>query len=146
MITGLFNKGALPGLENSIKFRARKHEVISQNIANVQTPGYKAKRLDEGTFKEKMGEAFEDMESKPVRVMDIPDRVDFDKEETFHIREPEVPEGDQARILRHDLNNVSIDQEMVQMAKNSESYMLLTEQLTQQFDMLEQAIQTQARG
>lgn len=37
---------ALSQHENALKFRARRNQVLSANIANADTPGYKARDLD----------------------------------------------------------------------------------------------------
>ncbi|MFZ8933509.1 MAG: flagellar basal body rod protein FlgB, partial [Bacteriovoracaceae bacterium] len=36
----------LKALATSLKFRQMRQELISSNIANAETPGYKAKRID----------------------------------------------------------------------------------------------------
>ena len=38
--------GPLTTLEHSLDVRARRHEVLSGNLANIDTPGYVAKDLD----------------------------------------------------------------------------------------------------
>lgn len=144
MITGVFEKGALPGLQNSIRFHSRRHDVIAQNVANVETPGYKAKDIDKGAFQEKMGEAFQEMEEQSVRTLDTPEDVDFSSDTQPEIAEPNTLDAENTGILRHDQNNVSVDKEMVKLAKNSGKHMMYSEMLRQQMSMLESAIQTRA--
>ena len=40
------NDKTLKALASAIKFREMRQEIISSNVANSETPGYKAKRLD----------------------------------------------------------------------------------------------------
>ena len=40
------NTKTLQALQAGLKFREMRQEIISSNIANADTPGYKAKRLD----------------------------------------------------------------------------------------------------
>ena len=43
--------GIMDMLQNKMKYHAAKQEVISQNIANVDIPGYKRKDITEPSFK-----------------------------------------------------------------------------------------------
>ncbi|HEY1099415.1 MAG TPA: flagellar basal body protein, partial [Myxococcota bacterium] len=38
--------GPLATLEHSLDIRARRHEVLSSNLANIDTPGWQAKDID----------------------------------------------------------------------------------------------------
>ena len=40
------NDKTLKALAAAVKFREMRQEIISSNVANAETPGYKAKRLD----------------------------------------------------------------------------------------------------
>src|SRR6056300_1660207 len=46
----------LKALATSLKFRQMRQELISSNIANAETPGYKAKRID---FEEALARALD---------------------------------------------------------------------------------------
>ncbi len=47
-ISNLTDRGATPALVKMLAFNEARLSVIAQNIANSNTPGYKAKRLDAG--------------------------------------------------------------------------------------------------
>ncbi|MBC86963.1 MAG: flagellar basal-body rod protein FlgB, partial [Bdellovibrionaceae bacterium] len=44
-MSGIFDK-TTDGLAASINFRQLRNNTISSNIANAETPGYKAKKMD----------------------------------------------------------------------------------------------------
>src|SRR5690606_32515070 len=48
--------------ENAVRLTARfaeeRHKVLAHNIANVDTPGYRARRLDADAFRDALGEAY----------------------------------------------------------------------------------------
>ena len=44
MIQGLFNSTTLPALEQTTVFAQRRHELLAGNIANIDTPDYRASR------------------------------------------------------------------------------------------------------
>ena len=37
---GLVNRGSLPAMEKMLAFTEARHRVLTENIANVDTPGY----------------------------------------------------------------------------------------------------------
>jgi len=49
--------GLLDALTGSMRMLTRKQEVIAQNIANADTPGYRARVLDETGFAARLGPA-----------------------------------------------------------------------------------------
>ena len=82
-----------------------RHKVISNNIANVDTPGYKRSYVE---FERQLaGLVGEDGKSRDT--------------EAVEALKPRV-EVDRATASRYDGNNVNIDQEMSELAKNTISY------------------------
>ncbi len=86
-----------------------RNGAIAQNIANVDTPGYKRKTV---SFEEELREA---MESK-----------DFKKSDADKI-EITVSEDNRNLNMRLDGNNVDIDAEMAALAKNTIRYNALAQ-------------------
>lgn len=110
-----------------------RNDTISQNIANVDTPGYKRKNV---SFEEHLNEALDDSSFKgrmtdrrhiPIGGTDV-DNIDI-KVNT-----------DNSTSLRLDGNNVDIENEMSSMAKNTIFYNTLIERLNGQFKALRSAI------
>jgi flagellar basal-body rod protein FlgB len=107
-----------------------KNEVIANNIANVDTPNFKSSSvsfeaafksaLEEGEFSaRKTREGHIDFEGTNMQAM-----VTTDTDTTY----------------RMDGNNVNIDAENAELAKNQIFYNTLAEQLTSEFNKLSLAI------
>lgn len=108
-------------LERSMRVRAARHEILSANIANADTPGFRPKDVD---FKSLMKSAVEEKESlvaagderrggeiTPAQKLDIASMV----------YEPEFPDNRHGEE-RMDGNAVSIDRQMTLMSENSLAY------------------------
>jgi flagellar basal-body rod protein FlgB len=86
-----------------------KNQILSQNIANVDTPGYKRKDV---TFAEEL-----------ERMMR---QDDFDKKDVEAVK-VKVFEDNNKLSYRMDGNNVDIDVEMVRLAQNQLKYNTFTQ-------------------
>ncbi|HRW92906.1 MAG TPA: flagellar basal body rod protein FlgB [Thermotogota bacterium] len=123
MAGGLFNSNFVT-LSSAMDASALRHRVISQNIANAETPGYKRKEV-----------VFEDV----LREALSPQELRIKKEDPRHFSNyPENIEDVQARMgsvrntwITNDGNNVDIDQEMAVMAANSLRYQTLARLMDQ---------------
>jgi flagellar basal-body rod protein FlgB len=127
----IFNRQVLT--EKAINASVLKNETISQNIANVDTPGYKRKDV-----------RFEEMLSSAAEK-----RVKGFRSDPRHIPIGEARYTDaQAKIytdhsnsqMRLDGNNVDIDSEMASMAKNTIKYNVLVQNLNNAFRRIKSAI------
>jgi len=116
-------KGALNGL-------ARRQEVISNNIANVDTPGYKAKQLD--------------FESALKNEIKRSPSLEMASSQAGHLSPTGNPDQ-LMRILdraggtsRADGNNVDIDQELLDMSETSLRFETLTTLLGKKYSLLKE--------
>jgi len=98
-----------------------RHRVIANNIANVDTPGFQARRV---VFEEKLKNAL---------------RVANTKENLQNIT-PEIRIDDVTRSLREDLNNVDIEKEMVRLSVNSLRYSIYIQLLDKKLEKIKLAI------
>ena len=106
-------------LELSMRVRSARHELLSANIANADTPGYRPKDLD---FNSLMKSAVDDHNIFPSGDAARPDDggpkpVDI----ASMVYEPEFPNSRHGED-RLDGNGVSIDRQMALMSENSLSY------------------------
>jgi len=109
-------------IEKSLDACWLREEVISQNIANYDTPGYKRKTV---SFEEYLGEALDSKNRKNVNV----DKIDI-----------KVEEDHSNLSMRLDGNNVDIDSEMSSLAKNSIKYNVLIQSLNAGFSRFKTVI------
>src|SRR5256885_3956574 len=56
-ITGVTQRDSLPLVEAMVAFTEARHGVISENIANIDTPGYRTKQLDPAAFQAELRRA-----------------------------------------------------------------------------------------
>jgi flagellar basal-body rod protein FlgB len=118
MIEGLFGS-VVNQLAHGLEFAARRHEVLTQNIANAATPGYRGRDL-----------LFEDQLS-PL-LAPAPD----DGARVAGAQVVYTSEGAAAA----DGNDVHVDREMARLAENTLFHQALVQVLAGHFSVLKQAI------
>lgn len=115
--------------QNALQGLSFRQEVISQNIANVDTPGYQAQEVD---FETTLQNALDSSGSLPLTVTD--DRhVLGVMSEGENMYEISLREGGSTRA---DGNNVDIDQELEQMTETGITYQALITGVTKKLNLL----------
>lgn len=120
-------------LQSAMDASSLRQKVISNNVANVETPNYKAKQVVfEDILKQHLSNQtnFEGNRTDPRHLVignsnDIPTAKTVENTET---------------VMQNNGNNVDIDQEMTSMGKNALYYYTLTQQLDSEFQQLSIAI------
>jgi len=102
-------------LEKALDAAWLRNEVISQNIANIDTPGYKRKTV---VFEDYLNDAIDKVDSIDIR----------------------VTQDNKNLSMRQDGNNVDIESEMASMAANSIKYNTLVQSLNAGFNRLKSVI------
>jgi len=121
-------------LEAAIKFRNMRQELMASNIANADTPGYKAKRLD---FEEALARAI-DVDNELA--MQSNDKNHFDVGNGgFNNLEPHVYE-DPNGVVSENGNTVERDKELAEMAENQIMYNAAVQLLNKKLGMMKYAI------
>ncbi|GAB6137661.1 flagellar basal body rod protein FlgB [Halanaerobaculum tunisiense] len=116
---------ALDGLQ-------KKHQSISNNIANADTPNYKRKQVN---FKQQLESAIEDKNQLAVTNKS---HIALHKSNLSSV-EPKMATEEDTKV-RKDGNNVNIDAEMANLAKNTIKYQTVSKQLGNQFNRLQNVI------
>jgi flagellar basal-body rod protein FlgB len=132
MFDGIFSKTKILG--KALDATWLRNDAISQNIANVDTPGYKRKTVN---FEDYLKQAL-DSDSIKVNLKNsrqIP--IGGSNVDNIDIK---VTEDNSSLSMRLDGNNVDIDSEMASMAKNSLQYNTLAQTLSSEFKRLGTAI------
>lgn len=120
----------MTALEKGLNYSSLKQKVISQNIANVATPGYKAKDV---SFKQSLQEAVE--QSLHAKRTDGRHFVFKGK--------PMIQPGVITRknvSFNNNGNSVDIDNEMADLATNQIYYNALVERMSGKFSSLQNVI------
>lgn len=128
MFDRLFNSTKI--LEKSLNATWARNEAISQNLANVETPGYKRKDVP---FEQRLQEAMDN--ATPVNsTRTVVSKVNVDDIDIS------IEEDNSSLSMRLDGNNVDVDSEAAQLAKNSIKYNVLTDALNSQYKRLRTVI------
>ncbi|MFJ7933134.1 flagellar basal body rod protein FlgB [Sporosarcina sp. NPDC096371] len=121
--------GTISHLERGLDFSATKGKAISQNIANVDTPNYKAKNVS-------FQEIFADVKTKSLEAYRTDNRhIDFSSVGgsvgTFNYSNLRY---------RHDGNGVDMDKEQADLAANQIYYNALVDRINGKFSSLQNVI------
>jgi flagellar basal-body rod protein FlgB len=120
-------------LKSALDASSLRQQVISNNIANAETPGYKGKQVVfEDILKQHLSNqtTFVGNRTDPRHIVignssDIPTAKTVENTDT---------------VIQNNGNNVDIDAEMTNMGKNSLWYYTLTQELNSEFQQLSIAI------
>lgn len=126
-------------LEKSLDAASLRHTVIANNLANVDTPGFKATKV---LFEDQLKKAL-DRNQLIAGKLTRPGHIPF---ENFDYRQvtPKAIE-DKTTVMRNDGNNVDIDAEMAILAKNTLYYNTLAQQIAGKFSTLKNVIKEGGR-
>ncbi|WP_240375306.1 flagellar basal body rod protein FlgB [Bacillus piscicola] len=126
---GFFDSASLRRLEAGLNGAALEQRAISQNIANVDTPHYKAKRAH---FRQVL-ETAKDQHVKAHRTS--PRHLEFGSQRAgLYLSE------DSSTMYNHNGNNVDMDKEMSKLAENQIYYNALTDRLSSKYNSLKSAV------
>ena len=126
-IEGLIQRESVPVLEAAMGFAFQRHLNIMNNIANVETPYYQRRVLPEDKFKRAMKEALQDRKDFHWNEFTPKDQPGIRFYQN-HLPDVTNYHGSDWGPQRHDENNVIVEKEMADLAKNS-AYMEALQQL-----------------
>ena len=125
--------GNIKYLEKSLNASWLRNETISNNISNVNTPGYKRESV-----------AFESILKASMQNIGIEGKVTHEKHLPIgnvgidHI-EPSISKDFNSKY-RRDGNNVNIDVEMANLAKNTIQYNMMTQRVSGKLSKLKSIV------
>ena len=112
-----------------------RNEVLAHNIANVDTPTYQRKDVDfEKYLRYALDNGLDDI------IVNRRHNFRFSQQPSIDSIQPKVMEEYNTMAMRIDGNNVDIDEEMAQMAKNTIRYNVITQNLNSKFAKIKHAI------
>jgi flagellar basal-body rod protein FlgB len=121
----------------SLGLRLTRHDFSSNNLANMDTPGFRAKHLDfEKVLAQNLGSGLNELDVRQTNARHIPSR------------DPDSAFAKAARALKrspygwdeYDDDKLDIDQEMTLLTKNQLIYNTTVQMLAKEFDNLKYAI------
>ena len=112
----------------------KRGELISNNLANIGTPGYKRQDTN---FKSILNKKINADQNKTISLNTTTSKhIPFRKEYS----NPNITVSNSNKSYRNDQNNVDVDFEMAEMAKNSIYYNVMTRRAAGHFSTLNQVI------
>lgn len=131
------NDKTLKALATAIKFREMRQKIISSNIANSSTPGYKAKRLD---FEKALARAINVDGNLAMKAQD-PDHFDVGNG-GFDNLEPDIYE-EPSDIVSGDGNTVDLQDEISREAENAIMHEAMVKMLNKKLALKKYLIQSE---
>jgi flagellar basal-body rod protein FlgB len=138
MLSALFNGTTIPVLEQVVNFAQARHEVLSGNIANMDTPGYRTKDLNTEVFQSQLRKAIDAGRRDSQGGGLAHGRISLGDHKFSSVRDS------LKSILHHDDSNVSVEQQVTQLAKNQMQHNMAMSVLNNQFQLMESAISEKA--
>jgi len=133
MLDGLFCQTTIPVLAAVADFSQVRHTVLAGNLANLDTPGYEAVDLPVQDFQSYLKEAV-DARHREGPLLSPGDAAYFRKASSPQWSKEARP------ILRHDGNDVSVEQQVSEMVKNQILHNTAITIMANQFRLLLTAI------
>ena len=130
----LFNGTTVPVLEQVVNFDEARQALLAGNIANFDTPLYQARDMDVGSFKKKLAGAIE-RKNRPPGPFGPEYPLKNGSASAFGSDWPvDHP------ILYHDKNNVGMEFQVTEMAKNNMEFNTALSIMRHQMQLLQTAI------
>lgn len=131
------NDKTLKALTTALNFREMRQELISSNVANANTPGYKAKKMD---FEEALARALDVDGQMQMNVND--ERHHNVGNGGFNNLEPEIYD-DPNGVVSENGNTVDVEAEMAKMAENKLMYDSLVQLINKKMGIMKYAINSE---
>ncbi|WP_164102885.1 flagellar basal body rod protein FlgB [Candidatus Laterigemmans baculatus] len=133
MIQGLFQSTTLPALEQTTAFAARRHELLAGNIANVDTPDYRARDLSVSNFEQSLAAAI-DAQRNPGELPPLASPGGAADDPMAG------PRAAMETLVYHDGSDVNLERQVTEMSKNQSLHNMAISLMRHQFSVLRAAI------
>jgi flagellar basal-body rod protein FlgB len=137
VLSSLFSATTVPVLEQSAAFAQHRHAVLTTNLANLDTPGYRVRDLDTERFQQKLQQAIKARDTQPE--MYAPRLANARRSDSFDDVRKSL-----RGIVYHDNSNVGLEQQVAEINKNQMQHHLVMAVLGSQYQLLGAAISERA--
>lgn len=145
MLSSMLQSSSIPVLEQVVNFTEARHGVLAGNVANLDTPGYKTRDLSPQLFQEKLKQAVE-TSHQPLSPTYNSELLGLTSAQTARQHEAQQLEAfrqvedSMKSVLRHDGDDVSMEQQINEIVKNQQQHNLAINIMSAQFRLLRAAI------
>jgi len=138
----LTTSGSTPALERVLSFTQARHRMLTENIANIDTPGYRTRQLDTEAFRAEMRRAIDTRRSpdESLRLRSTRELKWSDCGRLDAMPALEPPE----RALSYDGTNARVERQMSMLAENGLAHQMAAEILRKNYDNLMSAVRGRA--
>jgi flagellar basal-body rod protein FlgB len=136
MIEGVTNAGSIPVLERVIQFAGARHRLLANDIANIDTPGFRPVDVAPAAFQHALGRA---VDARRATGGDLP----LASTAQVEVRRDGVtlrPEPVGTNVLFHDGNDRDPERLMQGLVENFMAFRTAAELLRSRFDLINTAI------
>ncbi len=138
-LSSVTDRGAMPALATTLAYNQARLKMIAENIANIHTPGYRAKQLDRQAFQGALRKALDARASDPAKslAVKVDHEVRTNRQGHLDVTPAEKPVEN---VLFHDGTNFSIERQMADLAETGMMHDLATALLRERFEDLRKVI------
>ncbi|TWU64782.1 MULTISPECIES: flagellar basal body rod protein FlgB [Crateriforma] len=131
---GILNSGTLPALQETLNFAQKRHDLLASNIANLSTPGYRARDISVDDFQQALSDSIAGYNDRPSGSV-----TPFTRDDVFS-----GPRAATEQIVYHDDSDVSLEQQVTEIGKNQHLQSMAITTMRSQFALLRAAITERA--
>ena len=135
----LFASSTTHALRLNAQFSSARHNLLADNIANIDTPDYRSRSLDAERFQTKLAEALDRAKASDVERLELRDEAQFstDRHGLLQVKPTEEPPPN---TLFHDGSNARIETLVSDLQSNAMQHRLTLNLLKGRFDGMLNAI------
>ncbi len=137
MWPALFQKSALPAVEQTLQFAERRHAILAGNIANADTPGYQSRDLSVSDFQSALKDV---IQSKRQSDTQSPGSGPARYEVLSQSQAMQNVRESMKQILYHDGSDVGLETQVTEIAKNQSMHATAVAIIRNQYQQLRMAI------
>jgi flagellar basal-body rod protein FlgB len=133
------SNSTLPALEQTAIFAQRRHQILAGNLANIDTPDYQTRDLSLSDFQTQLKAAVDPSQSQATVYVPGQGNQPVSRQQAID----KVRDVSQ-QILFHDGNNLSLEQQVTEIAKNQSMHNTAVALMRSQMQALQVAIRESA--
>ncbi len=140
-IDELLSSGAIPSLETTFRFAGERQKVINHNIANLETPNFRAMDVSTDGFQKALDKAIQkrrEQNGGMFGALEIEDTREISVDSSGGLAL--TPRTGSGNILFHDRSNTDEIRLMQANAENATVYRVATELLRGRYQQIKDAI------
>ncbi len=139
MFDSWLSNSTLPALEQTAAFTQRRHQLLAGNLANLDTPDYQTRDLSVSEFQSQLHAATDPSQAQKTTYIPGQGQQPVSRQQAI-----EKVRDVGKQILYHDGSDVSLEQQVTEIAKNQSMHNTAIALMRSQFQTLQVAIRESA--